>query len=196
MENVLFISFKKHIDYYCQISIQIWDEVKKILSIRILEKDEYILKENQISNLEIFVKQGILRGFYCSNDGDEYNVVFYKGGDLVCPYFARTKNGKSNINLQALIQTEIITMDQEKMKNLRHKYPELFMYGVKVVENELNNKIQREIDLLMKDAEERYLLFRQNYPDLESRISQYHIASYLKITPVSLSRLRKNLINK
>jgi CRP-like cAMP-binding protein len=82
------------------------------------------------------------------------------------------------------------------MKTLRHKYMELIKYSSLVVENELARKTQHEIFLLKKSAEERYMMFHKMYPHLENRISQYHIASYLGITPVSLSRLRKSLTKK
>jgi len=67
-------------------------------------------------------------------------------------------------------------------------------YGNIIVERELDYKTRREILLLTKSAEERYLEFRVMYPGLENYISQYHIASYLGITPVSLSRIRNSAV--
>jgi CRP-like cAMP-binding protein len=69
-------------------------------------------------------------------------------------------------------------------------------YGNVIVERELEYKTQKEILLLTKNAEERYKTFREMYPGLENYISQYQIASYLGITPVSLSRIRKGLVAK
>jgi len=68
-------------------------------------------------------------------------------------------------------------------------------FGNVIVERELEYKTQKEI-LLTKNAEERYMTFREMYPGLEKFISQYHIASYLGITSVSLSRIRKNLATR
>lgn len=196
MENSSFLSFKEHINKLSPISQQIWNEVKTILTTRKLKKEEFIVKKNEIYNQEIFIHQGVVRGFYCSGEGEEFNVAFYQGNELICPWFARNINERSNINLQALIPAIIVEMDQDAMKFLRYKYTELFLYGNLVVENELNKKMQREIYLLMKNAEERYLQFRKEYPNLENKISQYHVASFLNITPVSLSRLRKNLAKR
>lgn len=56
-------------------------------------------------------------------------------------------------------------------------------------------KEQKESQFLLDHAEKRYLNFKQEYPELESRINQYHIASYLGITPVALSRIRARLKN-
>ena len=188
------ISFKRSIENIVSISDETWDELKSILSVRNLEKDEFVVKENQLYNQEIFVHQGIIRGFYCSESGDEFNVTFYLDNEIVIPCVSRSKNGKSNINFQALTTATIFEIDQDAMKTLRLKHPQLYVYGNIIQEKELNRKTQREISLLVKSAEERYLMFRKTYPNLENKISQYHIASYLGITPVSLSRLRKNLV--
>jgi len=196
MEKGILTAYKKHIDKISPISQKIWDELKAILSIRELKKDEFIVKEYQQFNLEIFVYKGVIRGFYESDSGDEINVSFYQDNELVCPYFARVKSEKSIINLQAITPALIVETKQDTMKKLRHKYMELIKYSSLVVENELARKTQHEIFLLKKSAEERYMMFHKMYPHLENRISQYHIASYLGITPVSLSRLRKNLTKK
>jgi hypothetical protein len=196
MDKFYLQSFKEQIDRLSPISQQIWEEMKSIIKVRELKKDEFIVKENQKYDQEIFVYQGIIRGFYCSDKGDEFNVVFYQGTDLVCPYSNRTKNGRSNINLQALSSSIIFELNQAAMKNLRIKYKELYDYGIIIQELELNRKTEREISILVKNAEERYLQFQEMYPHLETKISQFHIASYVGITPVSLSRLRKKLTKK
>jgi CRP-like cAMP-binding protein len=196
MDKGIFLCYKEHIDKIIPISQEIWDDLKAILRTRELKKNEFIVKEHQKFNLEIFVHKGVIRGFYGSSSGDEINVSFYQDNELVCPYFARIMNGKSNINLQAITPTIIFEIEQDTMKAIRHKYLELIKYSSLVVENELERKTQHEILLLVKDAEERYRIFQTMFPHLEQRISQYHIASYLRITPVSLSRLRKNLSKK
>jgi hypothetical protein len=195
-ENESFLAYKDHIDKISPISQQIWEELNTILLSQNLKKDEYIVKEDQIYNKEIFVHQGIVRGFYCSETGDECNVVFYQDNKIVCPWFARTKEGRSNINLQAITQATIFEMDQNALKTLRHKNLELYLYSSLIVKYELEKKTQHEIFLLAKNAMERYRMFNKIYPHLENKISQYHIASFLRITPVSLSRLRKNLTKR
>jgi CRP-like cAMP-binding protein len=64
----------------------------------------------------------------------------------------------------------------------------------KLAENYFMVKEQREIELVLLDASQRYRLFQQEYPGLENRIPQYHIASYLGITPTQLSRIRAKKI--
>jgi CRP-like cAMP-binding protein len=196
MKEVSPLSFKNHINNISPIPELVWSELKNILLFRKLNKDEFIVKENQKYTKEIFVNQGIVRGFYDSKSGDESNVTFYQDNEIICPWFARIRNGLSIINLQVLTPAVIIEMEQEAFKTLRHKFGELLYYGSLVVEKELELKTQREFFLLIKSAEERYLQFRRIYPLLENKIQHYHIASYLGITPVSLSRLRKSLVKR
>lgn len=196
MKEKILTAYKDHINKITPISQEIWNEMKGLLKPKELGKDEFIVKENQRFNKEIFVYKGVIRGFYGSRSGEEINVSFYQDNELICPYFARTTNGISNINFQAITFAVIFEADQDKMKILRHKFSELLLYSSLVVENELREKTQHEIFLLTKDAEERYRMFQTMYPYLENKISQYHIASYLRITPVSLSRLRNKILKK
>ncbi len=196
MKDSILTAYKDHINKIIPISREIWNEMKELLKPKELVKDEFIVKENQKFNKEIFVCKGVIRGFYDSYSGEQINISFYRDNELICPYFARTTNGRSNINLQAITSAIIFEAEQDTMQILRHKYSELLLYSSLVVENELRKKTQHEIFLLTKDAEERYRMFHTMYPYLENRISQYHIASYLRITPVSLSRLRKKILKK
>jgi CRP-like cAMP-binding protein len=196
MNEAVALAFKDHINKFKSLPDSAWDELKKILDFRTYKRDEFIVKENQKYNKEIFVYRGIVRGFYNSPDGTETNVAFYQDEEIICPWFARTRNGSSIVNLQVLVSAVVIEMEQDAFKALRYKYGELLYYGSMVVERELELKTQRELFLLLKSAKERYDLFRKIYPQLENKIQHYHIASYLGVTPVSLSRLRKSLVKR
>jgi CRP-like cAMP-binding protein len=196
MEKGILLAYKEHINKIIPISDEIWSEIEAILRVSVLKKDEFIIEEHQKFNREIFLYSGVIRSYYNSGLENEINVSFYQDNELVCPYFARSTNGRSNIGLQAITPSIIIEMEQDTMKIIRHKYMEMLKYSSVVVENELYRVMQHEMFLLNKDAGERYRLFQTIYPHLGNRISQYHIASYLRITPVSFSRLRKNILKK
>jgi CRP-like cAMP-binding protein len=195
MKNEILTAYKDHINNITPITMDIWDEIEVILNPREIKKDEFILKEHQKCNQEIFVYKGIIRVFYYDST-EEINVSFYQDNELLCPHFGRTKNGRSNFNLQAITPAIVFEFEQDVMKKIRYKYPELIDYGYLVVENELRRKNQYEIFLSIKDAKDRYQKFLEMYPSLENKISQYQIASFLRITPVSLSRLRKKMVKK
>jgi CRP-like cAMP-binding protein len=196
MSDSNFNAFSEHINKIIPVSDEIWAEIEFLLSFRELKKDEIIVKEGQSFNKEIFVNHGIIRSFYKSREGFELNISFYRDNEIICPWFSRTRNGKSIVNLKTITPCTIFEMEQDKFKALRYKYRELLYYGSMVVEKELEIKTQREMFLLIDSAHERYLMFRKMYPQLENRIPQFQIASFLGITPVSLSRLRKQMHKK
>lgn len=74
--------------------------------------------------------------------------------------------------------------NNQDIERLARKLAELFFV----------QKEQREIDIVLLDADKRYLLFQKEFPGLENMIPQYHIASYLGITPTQLSRIRKKIV--
>jgi hypothetical protein len=74
--------------------------------------------------------------------------------------------------------------------NLYNTFPALERFARKLAESYFVLKEKREIELVLLEAGERYLIFQKEFPGLENRIPQYHIASYLGITPTQLSRIR------
>ena len=73
------------------------------------------------------------------------------------------------------------------------KHHQLDTLGRKIAEFYFLEKEQKEIEMALLDADKRYLLMREKFPHIENEIPQYHIASYLGISPTQLSRIRKNL---
>lgn len=159
-----------------------------------VKKGDFITKADEAFEQEILVLKGVIRGFYLTYEGEEFNAAFYTDQSIVSPWFTRTHQGISLINLQAMEDTEVAFMHQKTFENARYSHPGLREYGYRVVEADLLQRAQREILMATKSARERYLAFQEQFPGLENRISQYHIASYLGITPISLSRIRAELM--
>ncbi len=190
------LELKKHIEEIALLSSEAWIDLEYIVHISELKTEEFLFREGSRAMDEAFLVRGVLRAFYRSYDGGEVNVAFYRESNVLPPHYFRTKNGISNLNIQALSDVVVAKFNTDQFSALRYKHESLMKYGNVIVERELEYKTQREILLLTKNAEERYKTFREIYPGLESYISQYHVASYLGITPVSLSRIRKSLVTK
>jgi CRP-like cAMP-binding protein len=192
MSENLILDLKKHIDEIALMSSNAWTDLEEIVQISELQSEDFLFKEGEKVYSEVFLFKGILRGFYRSYEGEEINVYFFTPGMVLPPLYIRSKDQISNLNMQALSDVVIGEFNAEEFTSLRYKHESLMKYGHVVVEWEVAYKTQREILLLTKNAEERYHAFHEMYPRLENNISQYHIASYLGITPVSLSRIRKS----
>jgi len=190
------IRLKEHISGLTTLTEEAWLDLQGILYVSDLEEGEYLVKQGGKTVDEIFILKGIIRAFYVSSGGEEVNVAFYPDSWVLPPHYIRTRENVSHMNIQSLTKTFYAGFHAGRFTDLRYKHPCLMRYGNAVVEKELEYKTGREILLLTKTAEEKYLTFREIYPNLENLISQYHIASYLGITPVSLSRIRRNLARK
>lgn len=88
--------------------------------------------------------------------------------------------------------SEILEFDYRRWMQIRENHPCWDRFLIKLLEKGYSTKEKRERELLHLDADERYAIFLEEYPTLESRVKQHMIASYLGITPESLSRIRKN----
>jgi CRP-like cAMP-binding protein len=196
MSGNLLQPLKDHIHAIASLPDDAWLEFENIVVVRELENEDFLVSEGGKAACEVFMLEGIMRGFYRSYDGEEVNVAFYTEHTVLPPLYIRSKSKISALNIQALSRVLVAEFNADQFTSLRYAHESLMRYGHVVVERELDYKTQREIVLLTKSAEERYLAFREVYPGLENFISQFHIASYLGITPVSLSRIRKSLAGK
>jgi len=169
--------------------------VIKLKTVRI-EKGCYFLHQGDTINRFGLIMDGLFR-IYCTDiKGDEKTLSFRNRGQFLAGYSPYIQNRSIWYSMQALEDAEVIVIkfeDYQKLVNRHHCWNELIKNYITELFIE---KEQRERSLLLEDAASRYLNFLKTYPDYESKISQYHIASYLGITPVSLSRIRSRMKNK
>jgi CRP-like cAMP-binding protein len=163
---------------------------KKIIC---LKKDEYFLQAGEIPERLGYNISGLLRLFYIDDSGNEINKHFVIEKTLAVAYNFFLRREESNIYIQALEDTKLLVIDYKTYNDLLNSHICWQKVARKMAEMLFILGQKRESDFLLIDAQERYLKFLQDYPNLVNRISQYHIASYLGITPESLSRIRTNL---
>lgn len=94
------------------------------------------------------------------------------------------------ISIQALEDCTLLVFPEAEFTQLRYQYPDLRIFGSKIIETELVRKSRKEIILATQKFSDLYAFFQEAYPDLEQRVPQYYIASYLGVDPVSLSRMK------
>ncbi len=159
----------------------------------ILKKGDYFVREGQIAKELAFLEKGVVRVFYRSNKGIEYNKQFFINPALVGGYTSLITGKPSRINQQALSDCTLKVAQYADIQALCAAYPDIERAARILAEHYFVEKEEREIEIVLLDAEERYLIFQKQFSQLEQQIPQYHIASYLGITPTQLSRIRKKL---
>ena len=155
-----------------------------------LRKNDYFAREGEYSSKLGFLSEGVMRAFFRNNSGNEYNKTFFTPSNFVAAYSSITTKQKNLINIQCLTDCSILVADFDKITSLYKDFPKIESLARILAENKFAVKEKREIELVTLEAKERYEIFRKEHPHLENQISQYHIASYLGISPTQLSRIR------
>ena len=163
---------------------------------RKLRKRQYFLQEGDVSRYEAFVLKGCLRTYELDENGNEHVLSFAVENWWVGDLYSFFTGTPSSYNVDTLEPTELLFLDLASQDLLFEKVPKFERYFRLLVQNAFIATQRRVISSISKPAEERYLEFIEKYPTLELRIPQHQIASYLGITPESLSRTRKQLQQK
>jgi CRP-like cAMP-binding protein len=143
------------------------------------------------NNSEYFVIEGVVRSCIHDEDMELVTLSFFDDGSVLSPHVIRTLNDRSTLNFEAVTHCRLLELDAEKFSGFIREDRDVQEFANLVLRKELIRKVNKEIQLISLNSKERLLQFRQDYKMLENRVPHTMIASYLGITPVSLSRLRK-----
>ncbi|MCZ4282927.1 Crp/Fnr family transcriptional regulator [Kiloniella laminariae] len=187
-------TLRASMEEYCSLSDQTWNEFSRILSPRVLKRHAVWFLAGEIPSSFGFVFSGLLRFYVTDTKGNEYNKVFFPEGTYPGSMVSLLEQKPSDFSIQALEETRLITVNFHKYRELLQQYEDLKWFHILYLEkNWVLAKESREVALVQENATQRYLSFRERYPELEARLSQYHIASHIGITPTQLSRIRTAL---
>lgn len=158
-----------------------------------LKANEHFQGFHKIANEIAFVESGILRVYALEANGNEVTKYFIRENqffvDLESYYTAKPATNA----FQAVVNSEIYAVHKSVLEKLSEEIPNLYIFLKSITETHLLNKIKDNDFLNFGDAKTKYLEFVKRYPPLAQQVPQQYIASYLKITPQSLSRIRKEL---
>jgi CRP-like cAMP-binding protein len=164
-----------------------------LFKIYTLERGDFFVRAGDVPKTIGFVLSGILRLYYVARDGNEYTKSFCAENSFIAAYSALLLQQPSRLFIQALEDTKLLIADYSAYRVLSENHACWQALNCKIAEILFIKKEKRESALLLDDAKTRYLSFQEEYPGWETRIRQHHIASYLGITPVTLSRIRAQL---
>jgi CRP-like cAMP-binding protein len=157
-----------------------------------IDKNEHFLRTGDYSKKVGMIMNGLIR-FYHLKDGEEYNLIFKKEQQMVSSFECIILNQPSSYSFEALEDTLMVVYDYDKMEVLFSQNPRLERFGRYFIQNELAQAIKVFEKHLFYSPEERYLKFIEEYPNLMNRVPLKHLASFMGVTPVSLSRIRKRV---
>lgn len=185
---------------YLEKSLPITDEqfelISKDLKVKTFEKNEQILNQGEICSKTYFVAEGLLRSYSIDSKGKVHIIQFAPELWWLSERNGFLFNEAADFNIDAVEATTALIIPKDYFTNASPILPGLQELNLTMLNNFIRF-MQRRINMLLSaTAEERYLDFIKLYPNLTLRVPQWMIASYLGITPESLSRVRKDLAHK
>lgn len=167
-----------------------------VLQIKKLRKKQFLVQEGDVCRYETFINKGCLRAYHVDEKGQEHVAQLGVEGWWISDMYSFLTSTPARLNVDALEDSELLCIDKPSLEELYLQIPKFERFFRIILQNAFIAHQQRIIANISKSAEERYLEFTERYPQLEQRVPQHQIASYLGITPESLSRIRKQLTEK
>lgn len=168
------------------------EELLSLFNVRFYNKNSLILKAGGKEKQLRFLETGIVREFYATED-KETNINFYTKPQFITDFSSLNNSAKTKKNQTSLTDIVLKTIDRGVFLKLLDKYE----CGKEIVnltfQRMLEKKEQFEYSRITKTPEELYKELLENQPDWLQNIPQYHIASYLGVTPETLSRIRNRI---
>ncbi|MCW3127116.1 MAG: Crp/Fnr family transcriptional regulator [Bacteroidetes bacterium] len=187
---------RRHIEQFTPISDEDWAMMEALLTERTIRKHECMIREGGMGRELGYILEGEMRHYYTYH-GEEKTTYFYFENSLVGPYISCITGQPSQLTIEALSDTKLLVFPYTGLQKLYAQSKAWERFGRVLTEYLAIGLEERMVGLLTQSPEERYTqLLSSNKKKIIERIPQQHIANYLGITPVSLSRIRKRLSEK
>jgi CRP-like cAMP-binding protein len=168
------------------------DIVTSLFIEKAYKKGDLFLAEGQVCKQVGFVAKGLMR-YYINHDGEEKTYAFSQENNYVCNYESFLPQSPSSKIIQALEDCQVLVISHTDLQIFYANIREGERFGRIAIESVFLQLLQDINSFYTETPELRYQRFLKNHADLQRRISQYHIASFVGVKPQSLSRIRKRI---
>ncbi len=172
-----------------------WATLIQYGKIKSFKKGENFIAANHLNTKIAFILKGGFRFFYTKNDNEITCLLAFENG-LIGSFESNILKQPCTQTIQAIEDSELFIIDYKDLEQLYDKSPKFERVGRLILEYYLAFLQQRITSYLLDTPEERYMRLIRETPDLLNRVPLQYIASYIGVTPVSLSRIRKRILKK
>jgi len=148
-----------------------------------------LLHEGEVSQNIYFIRKGCLRVWF-NSDGKDISFQFFFEGQAVSSFESFLGRKPSMFSIESLEPCSLITIHHKDFKRLIDDIPELKNHFFEIIVGRLSNYANLFLSRIKNNPKKRYDELIENQPEIVQRVPQHYIASYLGITPISLSRIR------
>jgi CRP-like cAMP-binding protein len=189
-------ALRNHIKNYIPVSNIEFEAMYQVMKREVFKKRESLVRAGDPCEHFYFVLSGSLRTFTTDERGNEhiFHLAFedWWASDL----FSFITGDSAFFTIEALEDTEVLSIHRDDYEVLLSGYPKFERFFRLLMQNAYVASQKRTMDIMSLSAEKRYVQLTQKHPQLEMRVAQHHIASFLGITPEALSRIKRGLIEK
>jgi CRP-like cAMP-binding protein len=175
--------------------LELIDEIQKTnpasISKITLLRNEFLIQAGQVENHAYIVNEGSLRVFYLT-EKEEHTIRFAYKGSFFTALDSFLSGNPTQYYIQALKKTELTVVEKTALKKTVYQNTALTKSYIETLENAFLQQMEREIDLLTNSPSERFNRILKRNPQVFNEIPHRHIAAYLRMTPETLSRLKKS----
>ncbi|AMR32481.1 hypothetical protein A0256_14130 [Mucilaginibacter sp. PAMC 26640] len=189
LSTLLFDNFNK----YARITATDFEQIEKVIVKRFIKKRRALLTQGDISRYIYFIEKGALRSYTTDKDGVEHVIQLAIEDHWIADLLSFITQVPGNVSIEAIEDSEVWLLPHHELDLLYDQVPALERYFRQLFQRAYVSLQQRLSSTVSQNAEERYRLIISDFPQIAARIPLIYIASYLGITPESLSRVRKQL---
>jgi len=181
---------RKNIGRHVTLSNNQYAIVESFFTFKKYKKKQFILQEGDISRYETFILKGCTRTYETDPGGQDHILQFsieeWWAGNL----YSYLSEKPSTYNIDCIEDSEVLQITKDKQELLYASVPQMERFFRILIQNAFIATQNRVLTGLSKSGKEKYEEFIAKYPDIEQRVPNHQIASYLGLTPQSLSRIR------
>ena len=170
--------------------------VKSYFSPKKLRKKQYLLQEGDACKYLAFVEQGLLRSYNVDDKAVEHMLQFAWEGWWISDTYSFLSGEPAAYDIDAIEDAELLLITLPHFEEMMLQVPRMERYFRILFQKNIISKERRLLSSISLTAEEKYLRLQHSQPEIVQRIPQQLIASYLGITPQTLSRIRKTIVQK
>lgn len=189
----MFDQFFQFANHYLPFSPKEKTTIEEVLIFREVPKKYPLLKIGSIAREIYFMNKGCSRMYY-DKDGEEITGFFFTENMMFSGFESFLSQQPSIQGIETLESCELIVISYSAYQNLYDKIPRFNIFTRKLLEERFIFAQKVVASLILDKPEERYLNLFRRQPELLNRVPQHMLATYLGITPVSLSRIRKRIL--
>ncbi len=169
-----------------------WSKIKHLFTEHSIPAKTILLHEGMIASRMYFIKHGCLRIWF-NKDGKDITFQFFFEGQAVSSIESFISQKPSLFTIESIESSTVISITKDDFEIVQNEYPDLKDGFLQIILQRMSNYAQLFLSRIKDSPQERYELLLKEHPEIIQRIPQHYIASYLGITPVSLSRIRNRI---